>query len=654
MVYNEKCKNLTFNECEVAILRAAVDEAGEVQGAKKANSPKVKKIIDIVEQFIKDKGLVIYGGEAINRLMPDEDKFYNRDADIPDFDFYSTNALHDAKELVDIYVKKGYIEVEAKSGQHHKTYKVFVNFIPVADITFMDKELFKAIKKDSIVKDGIQCAPANLLRMGMYLELSRPGGDVSRWEKVMKRLILLNKNYPLKADCNHVNFQRNMDKHYSKIIENKIFTITRDTFIKEKVVFFGGYALSLYAKYMPKDIKHRLKHIPDFDVLSEEPLKTANKVKEELEKNGIHNVSVVKQKNIGELISTHYEIIVNKNDIIAIVYEPLACHSYNVINSNFVEYKNSKSESESKKSISKKTVMKNKKTDSNKTDSKKTDSKKTDSDSDSDSGKKEPIKGIRIATIDTMLSFYLAFLYADRDYFDNDRILCMSSYLFKVQAKNRLEQKGVLKRFSINCLGHQETLEEMRALKAKKFMELKDKKGTEEYDEWFLRYRPLDKTINNNKKKSKSVKNKSVKSKSVKNKSKSKSVKNKSVKNKSVKSKSVKNKSVKSKSVKSKYVKSEKDKSVKSEKDKSVKSESEKDKFDKDKEYTDKEDKSESEKDKSDKDKSESEKDKSDKDKSDKNKSVKDKYSKTVKSESDKEDNKDKRKGIITKIMDIF
>jgi hypothetical protein len=68
----------------------------------------------------------------------------------------------------------------------------------------------------------------------------------------------------------------------------------------------------------------------------------------------------------------------------------------------------------------------------------------------------------------------------------------MSKYLFEVQEKNRLSQKGVLRRFSISCMGHQETIEEMRAEKAEKFKELKNKKGTAEYDSWFLRYRPAD------------------------------------------------------------------------------------------------------------------------------------------------------------------
>ena len=106
---------------------------------------------------------------------------------------------------------------------------------------------------------------------------------------------------------------------------------------------------------------------------------------------------------------------------------------------------------------------------------------------------------VKIATIDTMLSFWLAFLYANRPYYDKDRILCMSKYLFDVQEKNRLSQKGLLKRFSINCMGHQETIEEMRAEKAEKYNELKDKKNSTEYEEWFLRYRPLDNEENTNK-----------------------------------------------------------------------------------------------------------------------------------------------------------
>jgi hypothetical protein len=132
-------------------------------------------------------------------------------------------------------------------------------------------------------------------------------------------------------------------------------------------------------------------------------------------------------------------------------------------------------------------------------------------------------KKVRIATIDTMLSFYLAFLYANRKYYNSERILCMSKFLFDVQQKNRLEQKGLLKRFSILCYGHQDTREDMRAHKAEKFKELKDKKTSKEYEEWFLNYNPAkkgeekDTKTKNNKTKNNKIKNNKTKNNKIKN-----------------------------------------------------------------------------------------------------------------------------------------
>ena len=69
----------------------------------------------------------------------------------------------------------------------------------------------------------------------------------------------------------------------------------------------------------------------------------------------------------------------------------------------------------------------------------------------------------------------------------------MSNFLYKVQERNRLQQKGVLKRFSIDCYGYQETVEDMRSEKMKMYEELKSNKNSKEYEEWFLKYRPSDK-----------------------------------------------------------------------------------------------------------------------------------------------------------------
>ena len=409
-----KCDNMKFEECELAVLRQAIDKAEIKEGRKLIDNPEIQEIIEIVEQFLRKRKRICYGGTAINNILPVQDQFYDKSIEIPDYDFFSPEPLKDAKDLADIYYKKGYQEVEAKAGVHGGTFKVFVNFIPVADITLLVPELYKKLLKNSIIVSGIHYTPSNYLRMLMYLELSRPKGDISRWEKVLKRLTLLNKNYPLKGkDCDFIEIQRIIDpkSKLSTQIQNKIFLITRDSLISQGVIFFGAMANQMYLKYLRRFKYKKLSHIPDFDVLSEEPETAAIILKERLQEAGIKKIKIKKKLGVGEVIAPHYEVTV-ESETIAFIYEPLACHSYNVIK----------------------------------------------------------IKGreIKIATIDTMLSFYLAFLYVNRPYYDPNRIICMSEFLFKVQQKNRLKQKGVLRRFSINCYGKQLTIEKIRAEKSEK------------------------------------------------------------------------------------------------------------------------------------------------------------------------------------------
>ena len=455
----------TFEEKELNILRNAVDKIEKKTGYTLINNPSVKTIIEIVEQFLRDRKRICYGGTAINNILPLEDQFYDKKVELPDYDFYSPDPLKDAKDLADIYYSKGFEEVEAKSGMHPGTFKVFVNYIPVADITYLVDDIYKNIKKRAIIVDNIYYTPANYLRMSMYLELSRPQGDISRWEKVLKRLSLLNKHYPLKGKrCDNEEIQRlfeygvktTINKNTSNStdetinnltkVESDIFTTTRDSLISQGCVFFGAYANRMILKQHPRIKKVPIPRIPDFDVLSLEPKNTARILKERLTDIGIKKIKIMKKPGVGEIIAPHYEVKVGAETLV-FIYEPLACHSYNVIN------------------------IANKK--------------------------------VRVATIDTMLSFYLSFAYVNRTYYKENRILCMSEYLFDVQQKNRLAQKGLLKRFTIDCYGEQMTMEKMRAEKSDKYKELKKSKGKKEYEWYFLRYIPHEANEYKNNKKNK-------------------------------------------------------------------------------------------------------------------------------------------------------
>jgi len=416
------CNNkMSFEECEYTILRHAIDETENIKGKKQVNNEDVQKMLTIVEEFIVNKKLICYGGTAINNILPKYAQFYRKDIEIPDYDFFSSNALEDAKELANIYYEKGYRDVEAKAGVHMGTFKVFVNYIPIADITLLHKELYENLLNDSIKIAGIHYCPPNFLRMGMYLELSRPEGDVSRWEKVYKRLNLLNQHYPI---------SNKVCKSTTKnIIDEKLYNLVCNTLVNNDAIFFGGYAYNLYQQfYGNKSNNHTC-----FDVLAEDTDKLALIIEEQLQQSEYKSIKKIVHEPVGEIIPEHIEIRVGTSSV-AYIYKPIACHNYNII-----------------------------------------------------TNKKQEIK---IATIDTILSFYLAFIYANKQHFEKNRLLCMSKFLFDLSEKNKTETNGVLKRFSVDCYGTQSTLESMRAKKSAQFKKLKNDRTSKEYEMWFLNYTP--------------------------------------------------------------------------------------------------------------------------------------------------------------------
>jgi hypothetical protein len=72
----------------------------------------------------------------------------------------------------------------------------------------------------------------------------------------------------------------------------------------------------------------------------------------------------------------------------------------------------------------------------------------------------------------------------------------MCEYLFKVQQKNRVKLRGILRRFSVSCYGKQKTIEDIRNEKAEQFKRLKNKRKSREFEKWFLRYNPENNSAN--------------------------------------------------------------------------------------------------------------------------------------------------------------
>jgi hypothetical protein len=324
----------------------------------------------------------------------------------------------------------------------------------------MDKKLFDTLKRDAIVINKLYYVPANFLRMSIYNELSRPQGDISRWEKVFKRLLLLNKYYPIndkKLNCNSIilnnanmdliknkiNENDDLQKHTIKVSNKKeyIYNVFMDILTHQDIVFFGGYSDMFYMKYLPYFNKKLKYKTYTFDVLSDDPPKLIDNIQDILKRygNDIPKLKITKKNSLSEIIPLHYKVEVG-NYYILNIYETNYCYSYNVI-------------------------------------------------------KIDKYTKIKIASIETKLFFYLAFIYIDDKNYDPDRITCLAMFLFLIQEYNKLKEKGLLKRFSTSCYGSEKSLENIREMKSNKYKELKNNKKDPEYIKWFFKYIPSDTDI---------------------------------------------------------------------------------------------------------------------------------------------------------------
>ena len=62
--------------------------------------------------------------------------------------------------------------------------------------------------------------------------------------------------------CNTVNFMRDFEGDPK--IEKTLYNVVKDSIIDQGLVFFGGYASSVYSKYMPVKTQTQEQSIPDF------------------------------------------------------------------------------------------------------------------------------------------------------------------------------------------------------------------------------------------------------------------------------------------------------------------------------------------------------------------------------------------------------
>ena len=381
-----------------------------------AHDPNVKQIIRIVEDFLKSTQVLCYGGTAINNLLPPKDRFYDPEYDIPDYDFYSKEPQLHALRLADKYSKAGFKSVEVKPGVHLMTYKVFVSFMGVADITFLDPKIFDNLWKEDIHKEGIHYVSPNFLRISMYLELSRPRGDIERWKKVYERLMLLNKHYSVGCKTGEETSNPNtLTAQERKKIEHILHG--------KDLVLLGSHATELHSKS-----RKNLWNVP-IDVLS---VDVESKVDAFVEVFGEDRVKVMKQPAYAELLPVHVDIVeIETGFLLVRIFQTAGCHSYHELQN-----------------------------------------------------------GLKVASIPTLLQFFMGFVYADAHFlegYDENRIICISQRLVDLAHSKKASRRFELLT-PIECIGKQSTLRDIKAHTA----EIKEKtsKKSSDFLKFFFMYKP--------------------------------------------------------------------------------------------------------------------------------------------------------------------
>jgi hypothetical protein len=409
------------------------------------------KILNIVRQFIIDKKLICYGGTAINDILPKEQQFYNYETDIPDYDFFSPNAMEDAKELANIFTKENVHSIESKNAFIHGTYKVFVNFVAIADITQVDKRFYEYLLNHNIQKGKLMYTPPEFLRMSLHQELARPLGDISRWEKIYSRLQMLNTYFPMLTKNKLKTYYE--DKLDLTNVEMKeVYELLFEHFRKTNMVFCNfDITIRLMHKYMKIGLKYK-KDFPDIFIMYADNLPKAIK---SLKDKNIEGLEVKKVKSVYKFVG-NYCYLYFRGEVVGIIFATNSCLAYNVV--------------------------------------------------------KHKRHEIRAGNIDTLLNLYFTLLLIDD--IPLNRILIKevvdklqsvvtryNDILEKYDHVSAIPEK--LKRFNLPCYGKQEDKEDVLKERTSKYKKFSKNKTSNEFKKWFFKYSPRIKHQTRKKKKKK-------------------------------------------------------------------------------------------------------------------------------------------------------
>lgn len=164
----------------------------------------VDRALEIVRRFITERGLILYGGLAIDYALRLQGSQIYPDGDRPDYDAFSPRNVDDAYDLADILMKAGFAEPGVVRAIHVQTMRVRVDGVFVADLTFMPEKVF--VTMPTLDWMGLRVVHPDFQRMDQHLAFCFPFNDPPRedmkhrWKKDAARFNMLCRTYPVRSD----------------------------------------------------------------------------------------------------------------------------------------------------------------------------------------------------------------------------------------------------------------------------------------------------------------------------------------------------------------------------------------------------------------------------------------------------------------------
>jgi hypothetical protein len=137
-----------------------------------ANTSAVLGALDVVQDFIRSRHRVLYGGMAIDYALKAAGNagIYGEDI-MPDFDFYSPENIIDSIKLADILLAAGFADTKSINGLHLTTRRVRIDKTAyVADISYYPQPYFSRIRTASY--RGMLIVHQDFQRIDLHLSLS--------------------------------------------------------------------------------------------------------------------------------------------------------------------------------------------------------------------------------------------------------------------------------------------------------------------------------------------------------------------------------------------------------------------------------------------------------------------------------------------------